>query len=81
MEAVTAQNNQPIIPPILLSAERDRDRKYFYSPLPDGIVQKHVNIDTLELYLNGHPDQQTVKYVLTGLRAGFDLGFNRIRNT
>ena len=46
---------------------------------PDGIVHKHVDIDTLELYLQGHPEPHIVKYVLTGLRAGFDLGYNGAR--
>ena len=65
--------------PVQFSVDKTKGHKFFYSPLPDGIVQNHVDIDTLELYLKGHPDQQLVHYVLTGLRAGFDLGFNGAR--
>ena len=40
------------------------------------IVNNHVDIDNLELYLRGHPQPLLVRYVLTGLRTGFDLGYN-----
>ena len=30
----------------------------------------------LAMYLRGHPNPQLVKYILTGLSTGFDLGFN-----
>ena len=30
----------------------------------------------LASYLRGHPDPSLVKYILTGLSTGFDLGFN-----
>ena len=54
----------------------NRDPKFLRSPLPLGIVNNHVDINTLAFYLRGHPDPQLVNYVLTGLRHGFDLGFN-----
>ena len=66
-------------PPSFGANSLSRDPKFHYSPLPDGIVHKHVDIDTLELYLQGHPEPNIVKYVLTGLRAGFDLGYNGAR--
>ena len=74
MEGVDAHKN--MAKPAHLSTDRTKGPEHLYSPLPDGIVQNHVDIDMLELCLIGHPDQQIVKYVLTGLRAGFDLGFN-----
>ena len=76
---LTAQSVNQTTKPVQFSVDKTKDLKYFYSPLPDGIVQKHVDIDALEFYLKGHPDQQIVQYVLTGLRAGFDLGFNGAR--
>ena len=54
---------------------KERD-KPMYNPLPMDIVHNHVNIENLELYLRGHPQPLLVKYVLTGLRTGFDLGYN-----
>ena len=58
------------------SRDRHNEGTIRYNPLPDTIVHNHVNIDTLEYYLRGHPDPHLVQYVLTGLRIGFDLGFN-----
>ena len=78
-EAVAAQRNKQVTKPVRFSTDNNKGLKYLYSPLPDGIVQKHVDINMLEFYLKGHPDQQIVNYVLTGLRAGFDLGFNGTR--
>ena len=48
------------------------------NPLPQHIVNRHIDTNTLELYLRGHPQPHIVNYVLTGLRYGFDLGFNGI---
>ena len=52
------------------------DPKFLRSPLPHSIVNNHVNIDAFAFYLRGHPDPQLCNYVITGLRHGFDLGFN-----
>ena len=46
------------------------------NPLPQHIVNRHIDTNTLELYLRGHPQPHIVNYVLTGLRYGFDIGFN-----
>ena len=35
---------------------------------------------SLELHLRGHPDRGLVNYILTGLRHGFDIGFNGVLN-
>ena len=47
-----------------------------HNTLPTDIVKNHVNIENLELYLRGHPQPLVVNYILTGLRTGFDLGYN-----
>ena len=52
------------------------DPKFLRSPLPHSIVNNHVNIDAFAFYLRGHPDPQLCNYVITGLRHGFDLGFD-----
>ena len=38
--------------------------------------QRHIDTNTLELYLRGHPQPHIVNYVLMGLRYGFDIGSN-----
>ena len=65
--------------PLPGSVPRDRDVPIF-NALPNGITQRHVNIDNFEFLLRGHPDQGVVNYVLTGLRTGFDIGYNGILN-
>ena len=47
-------------------------------PLPENSINRYVNILSLDLFLREHPDQGLVNYVLTGLRAGFDIGYNGV---
>ena len=47
-------------------------------PLPSNSINNYVNTLSLELFLREHPDKGLVRYVLTGLRTGFDIGFNGV---
>ena len=45
------------------------------NPLPDGIVNKFVNISRLKELLVDHPDQSLVASIIAGFEFGFDIGF------
>ena len=47
-----------------------------HNALPQHIVNRHIDTNTLELYLRGHPQPHIVNYVLTGPRYGFDTLVN-----
>ena len=40
------------------------------------LANSHINVDTLELQLLGHPDRSTVYYVLSCFREDFRIGFH-----
>ena len=63
MEELSVQT--PTKPPPLSEEARpiNRDPKFLRSPLPLGIVNNHVNINSLAFYLRGHPDPQLVKMI------------------
>lgn len=45
-----------------------------FCPIPTGVVTP-INIEVLGQLLHHHPDQETVSYVLSGFRHGFDIGY------
>ena len=47
-----------------------------YNALPPGPTTC-VNIAKLEFFLKSHPDKIKVRYVIEGLKHGFDIGFLR----
>lgn len=45
------------------------------NPIPDGVVNKFVNISRLKQLLADHPDQSLVASIVAGFEFGFDIGF------
>ena len=45
-----------------------------FNPIPTSKTCK-ININLFETLLKNHPDQNLVKYIVNGLKHGFDIGF------
>jgi hypothetical protein len=42
------------------------------------VITTPINADAVEVALRQHPNREQVKYVVAGLRTGFDLGFGQL---
>ena len=45
-----------------------------FNPLPLSVISP-INVDVLERFLAGYPCPSTSRYLITGFRYGFDIGF------